>query len=88
MPTLADKAVTARKVKGMTVTGQSATTTTSKDSIAHSQMMDKLSTAIKKLKFQKKYGHEPITDSDIDEVYGPGAATKAMDEAYKKMKNK
>lgn len=85
MPNLAEKAVTARKAKGMTVTGQSATTT-SKDSIAHTQRMDKLSTAVNKLKFQKKYGREPITDSDIDEVYGPGAATKAMDEAYEKMK--
>jgi len=85
MPTLADKAVTAHKVKGMTISGQSATTT-SKDSIAHTQRMDKLSTAIKKLKFQKKYGREPITDSDIDEVYGPGAATKAMDEVYERLK--
>ena len=30
----------------------------------------------------------PSTDSEIDEVYGPGSATRALDEVYEKMKKK
>lgn len=33
-------------------------------------------------------GEMPASDSEIDEVYGPGAATAAMDEAYEKMGRK
>lgn len=34
--------------------------------------------------FKAKYGREPMTDSEIDQVYGAGAATSAMDKFYEK----
>jgi len=40
----------------------------------------------KEAKFKAKHGREPATDAEIDEVYGPGSATRAMGEVYKKMK--
>jgi hypothetical protein len=40
----------------------------------------------KEAEFKKKHGREPATDSEIDEVYGAGAATAAMDEVYERMK--
>tara|TARA_R100000963_G_C4628239_1_gene93938 strand:+ start:884 stop:1078 length:195 start_codon:yes stop_codon:yes gene_type:complete len=40
-------------------------------------------------KGKKKHGdHYPATDSEIDEVYGVGAATEALDAAHKKKKKK
>ena len=48
MPTLADKAVTMHKTKGMVISGQSLMDT-SKGSVAHAQMMKKLDTAIKSM---------------------------------------
>jgi hypothetical protein len=33
-------------------------------------------------------GEEPASDSEIDSVYGPGAATAAMDEVYERMGRK
>ena len=36
--------------------------------------------------FKAKHGRAPATDSEIDEVYGPGEATRAMDKVYRKMK--
>ena len=33
-----------------------------------------------------QYDCDPATDSEIDAMYGKGSATKAMDEAYDKMK--
>lgn len=38
----------------------------------------------KVIQFKAKNGREPITDSEIDEVYGVGSATKALDKVYKK----
>ena len=42
----------------------------------------------KEAAFKAKHGREPASDSEIDEVYGAGAATAAMDEVYEKMKKK
>lgn len=35
-----------------------------------------------------KEGKVPATDAEIDEVYGPGSATEALDEVYSKKKRK
>jgi hypothetical protein len=42
----------------------------------------------KEAAFKAKYGREPATDSEIDQVYGAGAATRAMDAFYEKLKKK
>lgn len=42
----------------------------------------------KEAAFKAKYGRGPSTDSEIDEVYGVGAATKALDEVYEKREKK
>jgi hypothetical protein len=42
----------------------------------------------KEAAFKATYGREPMTDSEIDQVYGAGAATRAMDEFYEKMGKK
>lgn len=54
------------------------------------KMKPKLSPGIvaKKAAFKAKYGRTPSTDSEIDEVYGAGSATKALDEVYEKMEKK
>tara|TARA_R100001015_G_C4603042_1_gene158023 strand:- start:449 stop:682 length:234 start_codon:yes stop_codon:yes gene_type:complete len=38
--------------------------------------------------FKKKHGRGPSTDSEIDQVYGKGAADKAYGDAMKKEKRK
>jgi hypothetical protein len=43
---------------------------------------------LKEAEFKRKFGREPATDSEIDSVYGAGAATKALDEAYERMGRK
>ena len=42
----------------------------------------------RKAAFEKEHGREPATDSEIDDVYGAGSATEAMDKVYRKMKKK
>lgn len=42
----------------------------------------------REVQFKQEHGREPATDSEIDSVYGAGSATRAMDEAYEKMKKK
>jgi|TARA_R100001460_G_scaffold30567_1_gene60361 hypothetical protein len=38
--------------------------------------------------FKKKHGRGPATDSEIDQVYGRGAADKAYGDAMKKRKKR
>lgn len=41
---------------------------------------------VKEDQFKIKYGRKPITDSEIDEAYGAGSATRALDKVHRKNK--
>ena len=44
------------------------------------------STFGKEDQFKIKYGRKPISDSEIDEAYGAGSATRALDKVHRKSK--